>query len=210
MSLPASSRSQGTSSISCAGQVAGVGEGVEGDRAAAEGVEARRGQLRDPPGPDEPDGPALEARDRPEVAGVGLLAAVQRGVEVADPPDQHRREHHGMVGDDVRAVVGHVADAHAGAGRGGEVDVVDADAVADDHRVRGEPAELARPERREVREHHVGAVERRAELVRPAVLGAGLLRQRALEPVVAHGGVGDGDDRAHAAPRRSRNSSRSP
>ncbi len=143
MSLSASSRFQGTSSISCSGEVAGVGEGVGGERAAAEGVEARRGQLRDAPRADEADGPALEARDRAEGAGVGLLAAVQRGVEVADPPDQHRGEHHGVVGDDVRAVVGHVADAHARAGRGREVDVVDADAVADDHRVRGEPAELA-------------------------------------------------------------------
>jgi hypothetical protein len=135
------------------------------------------------------------------------------GVELADPADEHERQHRRVVGHDVRSVVGHVADAHAGRCRRRHVDVVHPDAVADDHGGVGEAAELVGAERGEVREHDVRAVERLAELVGAPELRAGLLRERPLERVVAEGGVGHGDDRRHTRPPSSasaRSRSRTP
>ena len=165
-------------------------------------MEPRGGQLGDPARADQPDRAALQARDRAEGVGVRLLAAVQCGVEVADPSHEHRGEHDRVVGDDVGAVVRHVAHVDAGGRRRAEVDIVDPDAVADHDGVVGQSPELIASERDEVREHHVRVVEGGAELdvrVCAAVLRPGLLGERSLEVVVSDRGVGDGDDAAHAA-----------
>ena len=95
-----------------------------------------------------------------------------------------------MVGDLIDAVVGHVADGNAAGPRGREVDVVDADAVADDH-----PRPLHRGHdvgvhRGELRDHGISIGDRRRE-------GGDVFRLRGdkLPAGLAHDGFLDGEIR---------------
>jgi hypothetical protein len=103
-----------------------------------------------------------------------------------------------VVGHLVDAVVGHVADGNAVVPGGGEVDVVDADAVADDHPGTAHRRDDVGVHRRELRDHGVGVGHRLGETGRVLrlggdELGAGRGDDLLLEREVVEGMVGDDD-----------------
>ena len=113
-----------------------------------------------------------------------------------------------MVGDLVEAVVGDPSDGYSPLGGRDQIDVVDTDAIPDDaaKALRGD--ERATPDRRELDEQDIGAmqVQRVGDVgfvpaIRNRYLDAGVLRDLALEPsVVAE--ILVADENSHALLRR--------
>ena len=73
-----------------------------------------------------------ESREIVSGAGTSCAARADAAVELEQPPVDGEQERDRVVGDLFVAVLGHVADGDPEVGRGGEVDVVEPDAVAHD------------------------------------------------------------------------------
>ena len=108
-------------------------EGVAGDHAHAEGLGPHGGGGSDPAESEDPEGLAGETGDGFDGAFVpGLEFLTKRAFHGDKPSIEGEGEGHGVVGDLIDAVIRDVADGDATGGGCGEVDVVEADAAADD------------------------------------------------------------------------------
>ena len=126
--------------------------GVVEDDVEPQGLGAEGRRRADPAAADDPEGLAAQAgraQGGPVVPGPRPDRLVRR----QQPPRQGQQEHDRVVGDLLRAVVGHVADDHAVAGRGIQVDVVVPHPRADDAAASRRPGEAGLAQDRQVVEH---------------------------------------------------------
>ena len=165
-----------------------IGDGITDKHAAAEGDKPADDGPADPPEPDNTHRHPAERLKRRRRADQAPVAGVDGGGLWHHLPREGEDEGERVVGDLVDAVVGHVADGNAAGPRGRQVDVVDADAVADDH-----PRPLHRGHdvgvhRGELRDHGIGIGDRRRE-------GGDVFRLRGDErrARLAHDGFLDGE-----------------
>lgn len=107
--------------------------GVEGDEAHAEAADLAGEHLADPPEADDPDGLVDEAAERRQLVEDGPVAAARRLVEVGHPAGEGEDHRQRVIADLLDGGAGHIGDLDPRAGRGVDVDVVEAGAEAGDH-----------------------------------------------------------------------------